>query len=502
MPQTKHPIKVFLSYARNDLAAVHSLYSRLKKAGVDVWFDKEELIPGSDWELEIRKAVRSADVVIVCLSNEFNQAGFRQKEVRLALDTAMEKPEGDIFIIPARLEECESAESLSKWQWVDLFEVNGYQRLIQALHRRADSIGATLPSPRGRSSAASYRSNTETAKSAGEIATKPKSRGKRKRSSEAIIVALIGLAGTIVAAGLQLFERQIPASGLISTSTLQPEVVAIIQTMTALPDAPDLQSTIEFLQEKLDKALATPTLLPVEIPSPRTYDRTYDPLWIFAYGISNPPCWVNDTGEFFWVLNGYEEEDNSARFTIDKDRTAEEFVRTDFNGCMYQRRTATAFSLNAGVVQLQLQNEVSDQPDNSEREFGIFIEDTNGQRREYTVWVDRNGSLHLRVREGNQVTFDDTISIVSNIKIDRSFPDTYAQFGIQFFFEINNQGLDLLYLGEGPLDDVSPNDISPSRMILIDAAVRPTLGKVNRFGIVGYGGETEVMISPLVLYGE
>ena len=62
-----------------------------------------------------------------------NKAGFRQKEVRFALDTAMEKPEGEIFIIPARLEECDNLESLRKWHWVDLFEDDGYEMLMRAL---------------------------------------------------------------------------------------------------------------------------------------------------------------------------------------------------------------------------------------------------------------------------------------------------------------------------------------------------------------------------------
>jgi len=108
---------------------------------VDAWLDKEKLLPGQDWELEIRKAVREADVVVVCLSKQFNQAGFRQKEVRLALDTAMEQPEGEIFIIPARLEECDTLESLRKWHWVDLFEEDGYEVLIRALQKRASATG-------------------------------------------------------------------------------------------------------------------------------------------------------------------------------------------------------------------------------------------------------------------------------------------------------------------------------------------------------------------------
>lgn len=144
MPNEQRPLKVFLCHAHADRDAVRTLYSRLKREGVDAWLDKEKLLPGSDWEMEIRRAVREADVVVVCLSKQFNHAGFRQKEVRIALDTAMEQPEGEIFIIPARLEECETLESLSKWHWVNLFEEDGYQSLMRALRARADRIGATL----------------------------------------------------------------------------------------------------------------------------------------------------------------------------------------------------------------------------------------------------------------------------------------------------------------------------------------------------------------------
>ena len=139
----KRPLKVFLCHAHADRDPVRGLYTRLTKDGVDAWFDKAKLLPGQDWELEIRKAVREADVVVVCLSKQFNQAGFRQKEVRLALDTAMEKPEGEIFIIPARLEECETLESLRRWHWVDLFGEGGYEKLILSLNLRAKKINAS-----------------------------------------------------------------------------------------------------------------------------------------------------------------------------------------------------------------------------------------------------------------------------------------------------------------------------------------------------------------------
>jgi hypothetical protein len=144
-PDPQRPLKVFLCHAHADRDPVRELYTRLTQDGVDVWLDKASLLPGQDWELEIRKAVREADVVVVCLSKQFNQAGFRQKEVRLALDTAMEKPEGEIFIIPARLEECDNLENLRKWHWVDLFEDDGYEKIKKALSRRAEKVNAKSP---------------------------------------------------------------------------------------------------------------------------------------------------------------------------------------------------------------------------------------------------------------------------------------------------------------------------------------------------------------------
>ena len=140
MPESKRPLKVFLCHAHADRDAVRALYSRLIKDGVDAWLDKAKLLPGQDWELEIRKADREADVVVVCLSKQFNQAGFRQKEVRLALDTAMEQPEGEIFIVPARLEECDVPERLQRYHWVDLFDDGGYEILMKALKLRDEQL--------------------------------------------------------------------------------------------------------------------------------------------------------------------------------------------------------------------------------------------------------------------------------------------------------------------------------------------------------------------------
>ena len=143
--ETTRPLKVFLCHASGDKPAVRDLYKRLLAEGVDAWLDQEKLLPGQNWRVEIPRAVREADVVVICLSNKsITKEGYIQKEIKFALDSADEKPEGTIFLIPARLEECAVPEQLGHWQWVDLFEENGFVRLLRSLKLRADRVGATI----------------------------------------------------------------------------------------------------------------------------------------------------------------------------------------------------------------------------------------------------------------------------------------------------------------------------------------------------------------------
>lgn len=147
----KRPLRVFLCHASADKPAIRMLYKRLVMEGIDAWLDEAKLMPGQYWRDEISAAVQKADAVIVCLSkNSITKEGFIQKEIRFALDFAEEKPEGTIYLIPARLEECEVPHRLQYWQWVDLFfdgkyfNESGYQNLMRSLKVRAKNIGALL----------------------------------------------------------------------------------------------------------------------------------------------------------------------------------------------------------------------------------------------------------------------------------------------------------------------------------------------------------------------
>jgi formylglycine-generating enzyme required for sulfatase activity len=141
-------LRIFLSHASEDKPRVRELSRVLRENGFDPWLDEERLLPGQDWELEIANAVSSSDVVITCLSTiSVNKVGYVQKELRRVLDIADRQPEGRIFIIPVRLEECRVPTRLSQWQYADIFVDGGYERLCASLKARSEGGSVILPPP-------------------------------------------------------------------------------------------------------------------------------------------------------------------------------------------------------------------------------------------------------------------------------------------------------------------------------------------------------------------
>jgi hypothetical protein len=149
-------LRVFLCYASQDKPVVRELYQRLNSEGwIDPWLDEEKLLPGQDWDMEIEKAVENADAVIVCLSNNsVNKEGYIQKELRFVLDIALEKPEGEIFIVPIRLDDCEIPRKIRSWHYVDYFPVSyqsvALQKLLDSLKIRAEKLGIPVDNPLNR----------------------------------------------------------------------------------------------------------------------------------------------------------------------------------------------------------------------------------------------------------------------------------------------------------------------------------------------------------------
>lgn len=137
----------FIAYSKLDKDAARDFVAKLKSRGwIDPWIDVEDILPGQVWQAAVATGVRNSHAVIILLSKAaLASEGYFQNEIRLALDTVAEKPEGTIFIIPIRLDECEVPEMLKKYQYVDYFgearqKESVFSSLIAALRVRAEHL--------------------------------------------------------------------------------------------------------------------------------------------------------------------------------------------------------------------------------------------------------------------------------------------------------------------------------------------------------------------------
>ena len=211
-------LKVFLCHGSEDKPAVRRLHEALTRDGFSPWMDEKDLLPGQDWEYEIRRTVRQVDVFLVCLSaSSASRKGFAQKEIRIALDEAELLPAGEIYIIPARLESFELPERLSQWHFVDLFESDGYAKLLRALRLKNKRPGhATAPAPALGPSAGPapeplpFEASSPAASTPVGTPASPNSSQKMSENKIGLIAAVIGaLAGVVgaIAAVISLFPQ-------------------------------------------------------------------------------------------------------------------------------------------------------------------------------------------------------------------------------------------------------------------------------------------------------
>jgi hypothetical protein len=131
--------KVFISYAKEDFAFAEKLYYFLQQNNFMPWLDKVNIMPGQDWDLTIKKALRDANYIILLLSEtSVNKRGYVQREFKLALEFFEEKLEDDIYIIPLKINECAIPNKLSKFQWVEHDNQNCFKQIIEALNSQKE----------------------------------------------------------------------------------------------------------------------------------------------------------------------------------------------------------------------------------------------------------------------------------------------------------------------------------------------------------------------------
>ena len=116
--------QIFLSYAHLDRAEACRLHADLSSSpGIHVWFDEQDLMPGMKWRPAIRKAIRESRYFIALFSTKsVSRPGFRHSELNQALEILKEFPDDQVYLIPARLDDCEPPfDELRELTYANLF---------------------------------------------------------------------------------------------------------------------------------------------------------------------------------------------------------------------------------------------------------------------------------------------------------------------------------------------------------------------------------------------
>jgi hypothetical protein len=118
---------VFISYARDDLAAVKRMKAGLDAAGIVTWFDMERLETGDDYARNIQRNVGHCSffVPVVSASTQRRVEGYFRREWSWAVERTRGMAEGAAFVLPVCLDDTPEVGALVP----DKFLENHWARL-------------------------------------------------------------------------------------------------------------------------------------------------------------------------------------------------------------------------------------------------------------------------------------------------------------------------------------------------------------------------------------
>lgn len=78
-------MKVFISHSSKDDALATKIATYLKDAGLDVWYDKYEIMPGDNWADKIAQGLRESDAMVILLTEGALRSEFMRRDIDFAL---------------------------------------------------------------------------------------------------------------------------------------------------------------------------------------------------------------------------------------------------------------------------------------------------------------------------------------------------------------------------------------------------------------------------------
>ena len=105
---------VFISYAREDLAAVQQIKRGLDAAGVATWFDIDRLEVGDDYDRKIQRNIARCSyfIPVVSAATQRRLEGYFRREWSYAMDRVRNMADGALFILPVTIDATNAADAL------------------------------------------------------------------------------------------------------------------------------------------------------------------------------------------------------------------------------------------------------------------------------------------------------------------------------------------------------------------------------------------------------
>ena len=105
---------VFISYAREDLAAVQQIKAGLESAGITTWFDIDRLEVGDDYDRKIQRNISRCSyfIPVVSAATQRRLEGFFRREWSYAMDRVRNIADGALFILPVTIDATNAGDAL------------------------------------------------------------------------------------------------------------------------------------------------------------------------------------------------------------------------------------------------------------------------------------------------------------------------------------------------------------------------------------------------------
>ncbi|MBC7369157.1 MAG: TIR domain-containing protein [Undibacterium sp.] len=247
---------VFLSYASQDAEAAQRIAEALRGAGLEVWFDKNELAGGDAWDGKIRKQIKECALFVPVISavTQARLEGYFRLEWKLAAQRTHTMADAKPFLLPVVIDatgdaEAHVPEEFRAVQWTRLPGGNTPEKFCERVKKllggenvaqgsSLPAVGASLDDARGRGRAAPLQ----------------------KPSRPWLVPAILGAAAIAAVALWRPWKNSAPAPAVTVaaksaavTSPLTEAQKLVVKARQILDDGDELNREIFFLAEDLVK---------------------------------------------------------------------------------------------------------------------------------------------------------------------------------------------------------------------------------------------------------